>query len=250
MWQVTNVVSCPQCPAVLSYPHTAACNCKRKTFLIPYFPLSHNDLAYLDPTPFGPKIIASQATMLGLFLRSPLQTVTPLYSQDFQPYPPCLPFKEEDIERPRRLKAFTTMEKRARAWLSLSLCFRALFLLYPIVFSAFPPLNWILLFPGTLLGLLYLAVDVLGLPTVRVSACCECLCRFAVLLPSFTLSLLNLFYYFCELWPLSAWCIVAPPRIPQAAVSKKGIFGCCFWMLQGWCLVPSWLDLSVLFWLP
>ena len=48
-----------------------------KTFLIPNFPLSHNDLAYLDATPFGTKIVSPSATMLGLYLHSPFSCVLP-----------------------------------------------------------------------------------------------------------------------------------------------------------------------------
>ena len=72
-----NTLTCPSHPDVLTFLHTAPCNCKCKTFLIPSHRLSPEELTYVDSTPFGCKIIAPSATMLGLFLHSPLTYVLP-----------------------------------------------------------------------------------------------------------------------------------------------------------------------------
>lgn len=74
---ISSVLSLPSHPYLLSQLHTTPCNCKCKTFLIPNFPLSHNDLLYLGSTPFGAKIVATSATMLGLFLHSPFTNIQP-----------------------------------------------------------------------------------------------------------------------------------------------------------------------------
>ena len=52
---VSSVLCIPSHPHLLTRLHTTPCACKCKTFLIPNFPLSHNDLAYLMPLHLAPK---------------------------------------------------------------------------------------------------------------------------------------------------------------------------------------------------
>ena len=66
--RINDVLSIPAYPRLLTLLHTSPCHCKCKTFLLPNFPLSPQDLLFLDSTPFGCKIAAASATMLGLFL--------------------------------------------------------------------------------------------------------------------------------------------------------------------------------------
>ena len=117
-------ISCPDYPYLLSYLHTAPCSCKCKTFLIPNYVLSHHDLTLLDRTPFGAKIVSSQATMLGFFLHSPLKQVTPIYDKHAHPIPSYGKFHVTDIEQAQMRKSLSTMEHRAKTVSSLSLSFR------------------------------------------------------------------------------------------------------------------------------
>ena len=87
-----NTLTCPSHPDVLTFLHTAPCNCKCKTFLIPNHRLSPVELTYVDATPFGCKIIAPSATMLGLFLHSPPYLRSALFSRSLPPIPPGSPF--------------------------------------------------------------------------------------------------------------------------------------------------------------
>ena len=82
-----NTLTCPSHPDVLTFLHTAPCNCKCKTFLIPNHRLSPEELTYVDSTPFGCKIIAPSATMLGLFLHSPLTYVLPSLAAPYHQSP-------------------------------------------------------------------------------------------------------------------------------------------------------------------
>ena len=117
-------VTCPTHPHLLSLLHTAPCSCKCKTFLLPNFTLSPEDLVLLDSSPFGAKIVASHATMLGLFLHSPTKQVTPLYDDQGILLPPRPLYSLPEIEASQVRKALATMEHRAQAVSSLALSFR------------------------------------------------------------------------------------------------------------------------------
>ena len=80
-------ITCQEYPHILPFLHTAACKCKCKTFLLPNFALSSSHLSLLDSTPWGCKIISPSATMLGLFLHSPLSQPTPLYDEQMSLLP-------------------------------------------------------------------------------------------------------------------------------------------------------------------
>ena len=117
-------VSCPQYPYLLSYLHTAECQCTCKTFLLPNFSLSTEDLDYLDSTPFGAKIVSPSATMLGLFLHSPLQSVAPRFSQSGTLLSALPPFSIQHIEQSQLSKASAKMIHRVKAGSHLGLSFR------------------------------------------------------------------------------------------------------------------------------
>ena len=116
---VSSVLSIPSHPHLLTQLHTSSCPCKCKTFLIPNFQLSHNDLIYLDSTPFGAKIVSQSATMLGLFLHSPFTSVSPSNS-----LPHSTRIDPLDIEYQQTKKACVSMERRLHACLPLHLSFR------------------------------------------------------------------------------------------------------------------------------
>ena len=127
-----DVFSTPSYPHLTSMLHTAQCKCKCKTYLIPNYQLSDQDLLYLDSTPFGAKIISPSATMLGLYLHSPLSSIIhhihppppPLPSPPPLPpiSPPVLPLSE--IEANQSQKALRIMERRIRACIPLQLSFK------------------------------------------------------------------------------------------------------------------------------
>ena len=119
--RLNDVLSIPAYPRLLTLLHTSPCHCKCKTFLLPNFPLSPQDLLFLDSTPFGCKIAAASATMLGLFLHSPYATIAP----DLSPVPTLSPrFNYSDLEQQQINKAFSSMERRIRAASPLHLSFR------------------------------------------------------------------------------------------------------------------------------
>ena len=92
----------------VTFLHTAPCSCKCKTFLLPNITLSHDDLTALDSTPFGAKIVALHATMLGLFLHSPNKQATPLYDDQAILLPPRPQYSIQDVETAQTRKALTT----------------------------------------------------------------------------------------------------------------------------------------------
>ena len=116
---VSSVLCIPSHPHLLTRLHTTPCSCKCKTFLIPNFPLSHNDLAYLDATPFGTKIVSPSATMLGLYLHSPFSCVLPTPAA----LPPTL-IDALTVESQQTQKACLSMERRLQSCLPLNLSFR------------------------------------------------------------------------------------------------------------------------------
>ena len=119
--RLNDVLSIPAYPRLLTLLHTSPCHCKCKTFLLPNFLLSPQDLLFLDSTPFGCKIAAASATMLGLFLHSPYATIAP----DLFPVPTLSPgFNYSDLEQQQINKAFSSMERRIRAASPLHLSFR------------------------------------------------------------------------------------------------------------------------------
>ena len=126
-------VRCPSHPQLLSFLHTAPCNCKCKTFLLPNFTLSEDDLILLDSTPFGAKILAAHATMLGLFLHSPTSRVAPCYNDQGDLISPLLSRPAPDIETSQSRKALATMDHRARAVSALSFRERTLFLSFYVM---------------------------------------------------------------------------------------------------------------------
>ena len=126
-----DVFNIPSYPHLTSMLHTTQCKCKCKTYLIPNYQLSDQDLLYLDSTPFGAKIISPSATMLGLYLHSPLSSIFrhihPSPSPPSPPpppptSPPILPFSE--IEANQSQKALRIMERRIRACIPLQLSFK------------------------------------------------------------------------------------------------------------------------------
>ena len=119
--RITDVLSLPAHPHLLTRLHLCPCQCKCKTFLLPNFPLTAQDLLFLDSTPFGCKIAAASATMLGLFLHSPFTSILPEPSPN--PAPPPL-FNRGDLEQHQLNKAFSSMERRIRAASPLHLSFR------------------------------------------------------------------------------------------------------------------------------
>ena len=114
-------LSCPTHPHLLSYLHTSPCSCKCKTFLLPNFLLSHEDLVQLDRTPFGAKIVTSHATMLGFFLHSPMVQVAPNFDASAEALVSHTKYKLPDIEQSQMRKSISTMERRAKAVSTLSL---------------------------------------------------------------------------------------------------------------------------------
>ena len=119
-----HMISCPSCPQVMAFLHTAICSCKCKTFLIPHYPLSTNNLIYLDSTPFGAKIVSPSATMLGLFLHSPYQSVIPRVSDTGASLSSLPRYNSKQIESSQIQKAVTNMAHRTRAGVALGLSFR------------------------------------------------------------------------------------------------------------------------------
>ena len=117
-------LQCPTFPHILPFLHTASCQCKCKTFLLPNFPLTSSDLCFLDSTPWGCKIVSPSATMLGLFLHSPHSQVTPHYDEQMISLPPTSPFTRKEIEAAQPRKPITVMQKRTRACSALGLSFR------------------------------------------------------------------------------------------------------------------------------
>ena len=117
-------ITCQEYPHILPFLHTAACKCKCKTFLLPNFALSSSHLSLLDSTPWGCKIISPSATMLGLFLHSPLSQPTPLYDEQMSLLPPSPPCTRRTIEVAQLRKPIATMQKRTRACSALGLSFR------------------------------------------------------------------------------------------------------------------------------
>ena len=117
-------LSCPTHPHLLSYLHSSPCSCKCKTFLLPNFLLSHEDLVQLDRTPFGAKIVTSHATMLGFFLHSPIVQVAPNLNASAEALVSHTKYKLPDIEQSQMRKSISTMERRAKAVSALSLSFR------------------------------------------------------------------------------------------------------------------------------
>ena len=119
--RITDVLSLPAHPHLLTRLHLCPCHCKCKTFLLPNFPLTSHDILFLDTTPFGCKIAAASATMLGLFLHSPFTSILPEPSPDPRPPPR---FNSLDLEQQQLNKAFATMERRIRTASPLQLSFR------------------------------------------------------------------------------------------------------------------------------
>ena len=118
-------------PHLLTRLHTTPCPCKCKTFLIPNFPLSHNNLAYLE-TP-GTKIVSPSATMLGLYLHSPFSCVLPTTAA----LPPTL-IDALTVESQQTQKAEVPFQ-RLQSCLPLNLSFRdRTRSFYPFTFYLFP----------------------------------------------------------------------------------------------------------------
>ena len=121
---VGDTVECPSYPFLLSYLHTAECKCKCKTVLLPNSPLSPEQLGFLDSTPFGAKIVKSSATMLGLYLHSPHQSVTPRFSLQGDILSPLPRVDRSHIEKAQLHTAVSRMVQRVKAGTALGLSFR------------------------------------------------------------------------------------------------------------------------------
>ena len=113
----STVFAIPSHPNLLPLLHSSPCVCKCKTYLIPNFKLTAQDLLYLDSTPLGAKIVSPAATMLGLYLHSPFSTLLPSSSDSSVPVnSPLLPLAQ--IEAHQSHKAFLAMERRASSFFS------------------------------------------------------------------------------------------------------------------------------------
>ena len=117
-------LSLPAHPHLLTRLHLCPCHCKCKTFLLPNFPLTSNDILFLDTLHSAVKL-PLLATMLGLFLHSPFTSILPEPSLDLRP-PPRV--NTLDIEQQQLNKAFATMKRRIRTPLQLSFRDRTLYL--------------------------------------------------------------------------------------------------------------------------
>ena len=122
--RVQALLTCPSHPEALTFLHTAPCKCKCKTFLLPNHVLSPQDLTFLDSTPFGCKIVAPNATMLGLFLHSPFTHVLPSPDTPYHSPTPVHRFDRTLVEAQQIAKALGRMEKRVTMGLRLGLSFR------------------------------------------------------------------------------------------------------------------------------
>ena len=152
-------ISCPSCPQVIAFLHTATCACKCKTFLIPNRPLSVDNLIYLDTTPFGAKIVSSSATMLGLFLHSPHQSVLPRVSDTGESLSPLTLFNRRQIESQQTQKALASMTHRTRAGIALGLSFRERTLFLSFYVLSLPHYHHSVLLPASsLISTYYLLV--------------------------------------------------------------------------------------------
>ena len=121
---ISTTVGYSQCPQILSYLHTAECKCKCKTFLLPNYHLFTDDLDYLNSTPFQAKIVSPSATMLGLFLHSPLQSVVSRFSQSGELLSPLSSFSYKLIEQSQLQKTIAKLTHRIKAGGHLGLSFR------------------------------------------------------------------------------------------------------------------------------
>ena len=139
------------CPDVLTFLHTAPCNCKCKTFLIPNHRLSPEELTYVDSTPFGCKIIAPSATMLGLFLHSPLTYVLPSLAAPYHQSPQVHHFDVAAIETQQTSNALARMTKRVQIGTRLALSFRERTIFLTFYVLSLPMYHHSILLPSTTL---------------------------------------------------------------------------------------------------
>ena len=146
-----NTLTCPSHPDVLTFLHTAPCNCKCKTFLIPNHRLSPEELTYVDATPFGCKIIAPSATMLGLFLHSPLTYVLPSLVAPYHQSPQVHHFDVAAIETQQTSNALVRMTKRVQIGTRLALCFRERTIFLTFYVLSLPMYHHSILLPSTTL---------------------------------------------------------------------------------------------------
>ena len=121
---IGDTVECPSHPLLLAFLHTAECKCKCKTFLLSNSPLSPQQLEFLDSTPFGAKIVKSNATMLGLHLHSPHLSVTPRFSLQGDLLSPLPHVARAHVEKAQLNTAVSRMLQRVRAGTNLGLSFR------------------------------------------------------------------------------------------------------------------------------
>ena len=146
-----NTLTCPSHPDVLTFLHTAPCNCKCKTFLIPNHRLSPEELTYVDSTPFGCKIIAPSATMLGLFLHSPLTYVLPSLAAPYHQSPQVHHFDVAAIETQQTSNALARMTKRVQIGTRLALSFRERTIFLTFYVLSLPMYHHSILLPSTTL---------------------------------------------------------------------------------------------------
>ena len=121
---IGETVECPSQPLLLPFLHTAECKCKCKTFLLSNSPLSPKQLEFLDSTPFGVKIVKSNATMLGLHLHFPHLSVTPRFSLQGDLLCPLPHAARAHVEKAQLNTAVSQMLQRVRAGTNLDLFFR------------------------------------------------------------------------------------------------------------------------------
>ena len=147
--RLRGTLTCPSHPDTLTFLHTATCTCKCKTFLIPNHLLSPDDLIYLDSTPFGCKIIAPFATMLGLFLHSPITHVLPSPDSLYHQPPQIHRFDVASIEAQQASKALARMAKRVKIGTRLALSFRERTIFLTFYVLSLPMYHHSILLPST-----------------------------------------------------------------------------------------------------
>ena len=163
--QLRNTLTCPLHPDTRTFLHTAPCNCKCKTFLIPNHRLSPEELTYIDSTPFGCKIIAPSATMLGLFLHSPLTHVLPSVESPYHQSHQIHYFDVSSIEAQQTSKALVRMTKRVQIGMRLALSFRERTIFLTFYVLSLPMYHHSILLPSGIVS--YLKLGILHCPSIH-----------------------------------------------------------------------------------
>ena len=123
----------------------------KRAILIPNHRLSPEELTYVDSTPFGCKIIAPSATMLGLFLHSPLTYVLPSLDAPYHQSPQVHHFDVAAIETQQTSNALARMTKRVQIGTRLALSFRERTIFLTFYVLSLPMYHHSILLPSTTL---------------------------------------------------------------------------------------------------